>query len=399
MNLHYKISSEVHYVKLLVYVGKVITPIEECKNCTLVIENGYVKKLTHGFEYIEGAEIIKCSNCIAIPGFIDMHIHGFRGIDFTKANEKDFIKVSREYIQTGVTTFIPTITSLPHEQLLEVSELIANVASTKDLYASIGGIYFEGPYINPKKAGVQSPEFIRRPDVKEVEELFRTSKGLMKIMALAPEIPNAERVIKKLLSLNVVVAAAHTDSTYEEAMKAFDQGIKLCTHLFNAMRTFHHRDPGIAIAALLRDDIYVEFIADLIHLHKGVISLIFRIKPIDKLIAITDAIHVTGLPDGEYTFSGFRIEVKNGISKVKGTGVLAGSTLTLDTALKNLVFKVGLSLKYCIRSLTLNPAHLLNLEDRGLIKPGYRADVVLLDSKTLDIKAVFVRGTQVLDKL
>ena len=386
-------------MKLLIHVDKVITPMEEYRKCTLVIENEYIRKIIHDFEYSEGAEVIKCDNCIAVPGFIDIHVHGFKGIDFAKANEKDLIRVSKEYIQTGVTTFIPTIISLPHDQLLRASETIANVVNAEDLYASIGGIYFEGPYINPKKAGAQNPKFIRRPNIEEIEELFRASKGLMKIMALAPEIPDTEKAIKKLLSLNVVVAAAHTDSTYEEAMKAFDQGIKLCTHLFNAMRIFHQRDPGIAIAALLRDDVYVEFIADLIHLHKGVIELIFKVKPIDKLIAITDAIHAAGLSDGEYIFGGRRIVVEKGISKIKETGSLAGSTLTLDIALKNLVFRVGLPLKLCVRSLTLNPARLLSLKDRGLIEPGFKADVILLDSKTLDIKAIFVKGTEVLNKL
>jgi len=386
-------------MKTLIYVGKVITPLDEFNNSTIVVDNGYIRKLILGFKEEKGAELIRCTECIAVPGFIDIHIHGFKGIDFSSAKEKDLVRASREYVRTGVTTFIPTIISLPHDSLVNVAETMANAIEVEDLWASIGGIYFEGPYINPKKAGAQNPEFIRKPNVKEVEELFKASRGFMKVMALAPEVQGAKDVIKKLLDLGVIVAAAHTDATYEEAMKAFNLGVKLCTHLFNGMRVVHHRDPGIAIAALLRDDVYVEFIGDLIHIHEGAIRLIHRTKPLDKVIAITDAISVTGLPDGEYELGGLKIVVKGGISKVKSTGSLAGSTVTLDKVLKNLVLRVGLPLKWCIRILTLNPAQLLNLSDRGLIAPNYRADIVLMDSKSLEIKAVFVGGNKVLSNI
>ncbi len=378
---------------LEISVDLLLTPNVAVENASMIIENGYVKKIVTGGDKERGAEKLEYRGCIAVPGFIDIHIHGYGGIDVNYLkSEKDLEKMSEMLVKHGVTTFLPTTVSFPIDELKKSAELISNVASHSGKGAEVAGIYFEGPYLSKEKAGAQNPEFLKDPSVEEVKELYRASKGLMKILALAPELPGSSTVIKELNKLGVIAAVAHTNATFSEAMKAFDLGAKLCTHIFNGMRVFHHREPGAAFAGLLRDDVYVEFIGDLIHLHPGTISLIYKNKPSDKIIAVTDAISATGLPDGEYRRGGLEIVVKDGISRVKETGGLAGSTLTLDKALRNLVLKVGIPLQKALKFMTENPARLLGLRDRGILRPGYRADIVLLDRETLEIKATIIKG-------
>ncbi|RLE66001.1 MAG: N-acetylglucosamine-6-phosphate deacetylase [Thermoprotei archaeon] len=381
----------------VVNTGLLLTPNVAIKDASIIIEDGYIKRVIRGEEV--GIEKIKCKECIAVPGFIDLHTHGCEGVDVNYLeNEKDLEKMLKILPKYGVTTFLPTTVSLPIDKLKEITEIIYNAASYISEGAEIAGIYFEGPYLNKEKAGAQNPEYLKNPSLDEAIELYKASRGLMKVMALAPELPGSSKVIKELDKLEVIVAVAHTNATFSEAMKAFDLGARLCTHIFNGMRVFHHREPGVAMAGLVRDDVYVEFIGDLIHLHPGTITLIYKNKPLDKVIAITDSISATGLPDGEYELGGLEIVVKDGVSRVKKTGSLAGSTLTLDKALRNLVFNVGIPLKIALKFMTENPARLLGLKDRGILRPGYRADIVLLDRKTLEVKMTIIEGEIVYEK-
>lgn len=382
-----------------VNVGRVLTPYETIDRATIVIDGSIIKDIVPSNGAESGITSLTCRDCVAVPGFIDIHTHGYGGIDVNYVkSEKDLHKLSTLLVRHGVTAYLPATVSFPIDKLLEVAEIICSAAKEQK-GAEILGMYAEGPYLNKEKAGAQNPEYLRMPNVDEVKKLYKASGGLMKIMALAPELPGSLAVIRELTRMGVVVSAAHTNATFAEAMRSFDAGIKLCTHLFNGMRSFHHREPGIAAAALLRDDVYVEFIGDLIHLHPGTITLIRKTKPSDKIIAITDSISAAGLPDGEYILGGLRIVVKDGISRLKETGGLAGSTLTLDRALRNLVFKVGIPLGEALRYMTANPASLLGLSDRGVIRPGYRADIVLLDERSLEVRCVILGGEIVYSEL
>ncbi len=378
---------------LIVNVGVLLTPDVAVENASIIIEGEFIREIKAGGERNIGAEIVECRECIAVPGFIDMHTHGYGGIDVNYVkSEKDLEKLSSMLVKHGVTTYLPTTVSFPVDKLKEIAEIIYNATFDAAKGSEIAGIYFEGPYLNRERAGAQNPEYLKNPSVNEVRELYKASRGLMRVMALAPELPGSLPVIRELNRMGVIASAAHTNATFDEAMRAFDAGVRLCTHIFNGMRVFHHREPGIAIAALMRDDVYVEFIGDLIHLHSGTVALICKSKPTDKVIAITDSISATGLPDGEYELGGLKIIVKEGVSRVKETGSLAGSTLTSDKALRNLVFEVGIPLRYALKYMTKNPAELLGLKDRGVLRPGFRADIVLLDSKTLEVKSVIMKG-------
>ena len=378
---------------MVVSAGLLLTPETSLRGASVIIENGVIKEVAAGAESALGGEVIKCEECAAAPGFIDVHTHGYGGVDVTAVkSERELEKLSSMLVKHGVTTYLAATVSSPLDRLIELAEIVRSAAGIDVAGAELAGVYFEGPYLSREKAGAQNPEYLRPPNVSEIRELYRAYGGLMRVMALAPELPGSLAAVRELCRLGVIASAAHTNATFDDAMKAFDAGVKLCTHIFNGMRGFHHREPGIATAALLRDDVYVELIADLIHLHPGTIALVHRTKPSDKVIAITDSISATGLPDGEYELGGLRIVVRDGISRLKESGRLAGSTLTLDRALRNLVFEVGIPLREALKYMTKNPAELLGLKDRGVLRPGYRADIVLLDCRTLEVRCVIVKG-------
>ncbi|GAI22729.1 unnamed protein product, partial [marine sediment metagenome] len=254
------------------------------------------------------------------------------------------------------------------------------------------GLHLEGPHVGRgKEAGAQNVEFARDPDVGELEGLVEASGGNIRRVTLAPELPRALEYIKRAKELGITVAAGHTNATYEEAVAGFDEGITICNHLFNGMRLFHHREPGIIGACLVRDDVYAEMIADMIHLHPAAINTAIKAKGLEKTILITDAIATVGLPDGEYELGGLETVVKDGISRVKATGRLAGSTLTMDLAIKNLVTKLNLDLKDAVGMATSNPADALNLSDRGRLIPGCVANVTIFDSG-FNVLVTIVKG-------
>ncbi|MFX0171201.1 MAG: N-acetylglucosamine-6-phosphate deacetylase [Candidatus Hodarchaeota archaeon] len=198
-------------------------------------------------------------------------------------------------------------------------------------------------------------------------------------------------LIKYAKEKGIVIAAGHTNATYKEAILGFNSGVTICNHLFNGMRLFHHREPEIVRACFVRDDIYAEIIIDMVHLHPGAIEAVIKLKGREKVILITDAIAGTSLPNGEYELGGLKTFIKDGTSRIKSTGRLAGSTLTMDVAIKNMVTNLGVDLKDAIRMATSNPADALNLLDYGRIAQGCIADIVLLDLE-LNILTTICKG-------
>jgi N-acetylglucosamine-6-phosphate deacetylase len=227
--------------------------------------------------------------------------------------------------------------------------------------------------------------------VKELDELMNASGNKIKRVTLAPELFGALEYIKRAKEMGIVIAAGHTNATYNEAIDGFNAGVTICNHFFNGMRAFHHREPGIIGACLIRDDVYAEIIADMIHLHPATINIVIKGKGLDKTVLITDAVAETGLPDGEYELGGLETIVKDGISRIKATGRLAGSTLTMDVAVKNMVTKLNLDLKDAVRMATLNPANVLNLSDHGRLIQGSVANATVLDSE-FNVLITIVKG-------
>lgn len=373
-------------------VGKALTPVQELEKVAIVIEEDRIKEVIPWSHISRNENVLDYPDAVATPGFVDIHTHGYGGHDTTSSKEEDLTGFAESILEHGVTSFLPTTGTVPRNVLLGVATALRNVIGENEKGAEILGLHLEGPHVGKgKEAGAQNVEFARDPDVRELEELVEASGGNIRRVTLAPELPGALEYIKRAKELGIVVAAGHTNATYEEAVAGFDAGITICNHLFNGMRLFHHREPGIIGACLVRDDVYAEIIADMIHLHPAAINMAIKAKGLEKTILITDAIAAAGLPDGEYELGGLETVVEDGISRVKATGRLAGSTLTMGLAIKNMVTKLNFNLKDAVRMATSNPADALNLSDRGRLIPGCVANVTIFDSG-LNVLATIVKG-------
>lgn len=326
-------------------------------------------------------KIIDGRDKFLVPGFIDLHLHGSFGIDLINATKKEIRDLTNLLKKEGTTSYLPTLIT---ESKQKLEDVVGKISSIEE--EAILGINLEGPLLNPEKIGAQSKEYIKRLD----DDFFIRHKDIIKIVTLAPEMEGAELLIKKLNELNIVAAMGHTDADYRQSIKAFDQGIRLVTHIFNAMRGIHHRDIGPAGAALL-EDVSIELIADLIHLSLPMINLILKLKSYDQIILVSDA-QPAALYNGDpVRFNNKRVYIDQGSARYKD-GTLAGSTLSMLKAVKNLKNNTKLNLTDIIKMATVNPAKMLNLDTRiGSIKEGMISDLLLLD-RDLNIIEVFKRG-------
>jgi N-acetylglucosamine-6-phosphate deacetylase len=321
---------------------------------------------------------------IAAPGFVDLQVNGFGGVDFLEADTDGYRRAGEALLETGVTAYQPTFITAPEETLLAaLGEVPAQTDGPRIL-----GVHLEGPFLSPGRLGTHPPEARRDPDPALLERLL--AAGRVRTMTLAPELPGADALIALLRERSVAVSLGHSDATAEEANAAFDQGVRTVTHLFNAMRPFTHRDPGIAGAALARDDVIVQIILDGIHLAAATASLVWRAAG-GRVALVTDAIAGAGAggSDGSYSLGSLEVQLRDGI--VRGPdGVLAGSVLTMIEAVRNL-HALGVPLPEALRAASTVPARVLRLREVGRIEVGRRADVVVL-GEGLEIESVFVGG-------
>ena len=375
---------------------KIVTPLHIVDDGYIVIENGFIKEI--GKEPISLSKLvdsIDTRGLIAVPGFIDTHIHGYGGIDIMWADAHSILDMGKKLVKHGVTAFLPSTVTASHEGLVDVCRKIRDAYRewNPDYGARILGIHLEGPYISPIKRGAQNPKFIRRPSASELNEYIEVSEGLVRQITIAPEVENGIEFISYAYSRGIVVSIGHTVASYEEGLRAIEAGARKATHIFNAMTEFHHRKPGVAIALLQNPKVFIEVIADFIHLHPAVVKMVIDIAKPERVALITDAISATALPDGEYELGGLRVVVKNGIPRLADSGALAGSTLTMDRAFKN-VLSLGYTLQEVSMMTSYTPAKsikALEKEKIGMIEQCYRADIVLLDSN-LDIVKTIVNG-------
>jgi len=359
-------------------IGTLITPEE-------VIPRGVVAYEGSRITYVgpapgpEAEEALDLGDAYIAPGFIDLHLHGGGGYDVLEAEPSTLDALSRWLAEGGVTAFLPTVATAPHEVLLSASEAVREAARRGTAGAEVLGLYMEGPYINPRRRGAQNPGHIRPPSLGEVEEVVRRSGGLLRVVALAPELEGALELIRRLSLLGVVPSAGHTDATYTETMRAVRHGLKHFTHLYNAMRGLHHREPGVVGAALTSEETTAELIADGVHLHPAAIRLAVAMKGAARIALISDATPPAGLPDGEYSFGGLEVRVEGGVCRLP-SGELAGGSIRLCDAVKYLVEELHIPLTEAIQMASTTPARVIGLGGRkGAIKPGFDADMVVLD--------------------
>jgi len=358
---------------------KIYTPEKIIKNGSILIEGEKIARVGRfsESELPQKAEIFSFKNHLAVPGFIDIHLHGGAEVDFMTASAESTAKALRAHLRNGTTSLLPTTMTASHRQTLKAIEtIIGDKKGFKDI-PEVLGLNLEGPYISEEKRGAQPKKFIRRPCLAEMKEYIRASAKEIKIMTVAPEIEDGLRFVRFLVAQDIIPSAGHTNADYRQMEKAIKSGVKLATHLFNAMRGILHREPGAAGALLFNDDVSVELIADLIHLHPSILSLISRVKPLEKIILVTDASKFYGVKQG---------------AVYSQEGKLFGSTVSLNSSLKNMIQSSGKSFREILTTITSNPAKLLNIENRkGHLNKGKDADIVILD-KRLAVRAVFLKG-------
>lgn len=335
-------------------------------------------------------------NFYAAPGFIDIHVHGAAGREINDGTSEAWRKISNFKLSCGTTGYLATILSSSREKTAEICSSLADFFAHNSALNMLG-VHFEGPFINPDKKGAQNDKYIRRPSLPEVKNWQEILGEYLKLISLAPELKGALEIINYAEDHNIITAAAHTRADYDRMQQAFEAGLELGAHFFNGMEKFHHRKPGVIGAFLERKDQPVEIIADGVHLHPATVNMIVQNKGCEHVIAITDAMRAAGREDGQYDLGGREITVRQGIAR-RQDGSLAGSTLTMNQALKNIIKFSGLDLISACRMLSTNPAELLNLNDRGQLAAGKKADIVLLD-KNLEAKNTIISGEVVYDDI
>lgn len=337
---------------------------------------------------------------IALPGFIDVHVHGGQGISFGIGQlREDLEKYSAWAATNGVTGFLLSITGPDRDYIsgtiIAYAEILDQVKNWPGAIPL--GMHLEGPFLNKEKHGAFNPEWIRNPDLEEMKHYIEIGDGWIKHVSMAPELDHAQEVAAFLVENGIKVSLGHSNTDYETARTALENNFSHVTHTFNAQSGLHHRSPGVVGAVLSSDDITAELIGDTHHVHPAAMQIMVRCLGSDRVVLITDAMAGAGLPDGEYELLNQKVTVKAGKATLPD-GTIGGSTATMISAVHTLVNNVGVSLHDAVCMATFNPAKLIGLDDRiGSIEEGKEGNLVILDEK-MKVKKTFVRGNLVFSK-
>ncbi len=375
--------------------GNVVLPDRVLKNGMVIFEKGIIHYVGPPLEKYKEKEKSVLPGYIW-PGLIDLHVHGAGGKDVMDGTRESLEIISQTLVRFGVTGFLATTLTMDKLSLEKVFATIAEVTPHLHHGAQVLGIHLEGPWICSRYRGAQNPQYIVDPIVGDAEWGIEMTKGLLRLVTLAPERPGALDLIRSLVQKNVIVSIGHTGATYDEALAGVLAGASQVTHCFNGMTGLHHRHPGVAGIALVDERLKVELIADGFHVHPVVVQLLFKVKGVEKLILISDGMRAVGMPEGDYELGGLKVTAREG--KVTLTdGRLAGSLLTLDQAVRNMIQFTGIPLWQAVRMASLTPAQSLGIDNKlGSLEPGKQADLVVTDRK-LQVSSVWVKGRLVYD--
>ncbi|RKN38899.1 N-acetylglucosamine-6-phosphate deacetylase [Micromonospora endolithica] len=362
--------------------GKVVTP-------TGVIRQGCVEVDGDRISAVAEYPSVRDGHWI-LPGFVDIHTHGGGGHTFTTGDADSARAAAAFHLRHGSTTLLASLVSSPFPLMRDATAAYAPLVGE----GVLAGIHFEGPYLSAARCGAQNPEFLRDPSTDELTELIELGAGAVRMVTLAPERDGALEAIKLLAGRGVVAAVGHTDATYDQAHAAVAAGASVGTHLFNGMRPVHHREPGPAVALLSAPNVVCELVADGVHLHDGMLAFTTATAGPERTALITDAMAAAGMPDGEYELGGQAVTVADGVARLARDGAIAGSTLTMDAALRHAV-GAGIPIADVARMVATTPARAIGLGDRlGALQIGLRADLVVLDDE-LNVVRVMRGGSWV----
>jgi N-acetylglucosamine-6-phosphate deacetylase len=368
----------------------IYTPIQRIERSAVLVDGGRIAAVGPA-EHVPcppDAQVIDADGLLLTPGFIDLQFNGGFGQDFT-ADPTTIWAVAAQLPQHGVTAFLPTIITSPLEKSVLGRRVV--VEGRPDGYRGAAplGMHIEGPFLNPAKKGAHNPSYLRLPGLDAVRD-WSPADGV-RLVTLAPELPGALPVIEALSSRGVLVSAGHAMASYEQAVAGFDAGIRYGTHLFNAMPSLLHRDPGLPGALLTDERVIVGLIADGIHTHPAMVKLVWQALGPQRLNLVTDAMAALGMPPGQHLLGDYVVDV-DGFTCRLADGTLAGSILSMDQALRNLIAFTGCALEEAMQTMTTTAARAIGLEhERGQVAPGFVADLVLL-SPDLHVRGTIVDG-------
>jgi N-acetylglucosamine-6-phosphate deacetylase len=387
-------------VTRVVRAALVLTPFERILNGAVLISGPRIAAVGP-WETLRPAgngPVLDCGETTIIPGFVDVHIHGSGGAS-VMAGSAAIGEVSRFVTQYGVTSWLPTLT--PRRTIAELCEVIRSaLASLGPFYdgAEAAGFHLEGPFLSPKRPGAIPSQNFRPPRVGDVQELLAAGQGQVRLMTMAPELSGGLDVVRALVAGGATASIGHSDATAEEALAAIEAGVSHATHMFNAMRPLHHRDPGVVGAVLISPNVRGELIADGVHVDPLAMRALIQAKGASRIALITDAIAPAGLADGDYEFDGRPITVSRGKATLVD-GTIAGSVATFDGNFRRIVQECGVSLMAASTMASLVPARSVGLGERkGYLGGGRDADLVVLDSD-LQVRLTMARGRVVYTSL
>lgn len=363
----------------------------------LHIENGKISRIIPvGSPPESGTTLIDLQGRVAVPGMIDLHIHGAGGAEVFDGNSESLQIMSRTLGRLGTTSFLATTMINRHQNNRHLSET-ARITGTCFQGAHLLGIHLEGPFISPiRRGGIQLSQIVS-PTVRIAEEIVESTGGHLRMMTIAPELVGMESVICYLLKQDIVLSLGHSNASYEEAQLAFKHGIHHVTHIFNALPPLNHRNPGAVMAALENPDVTIQVISDGVHLHPAIVRFLYRHIGTDRLVCITDGIQGIGRPDGRYFYGELEYESLNGTARFLD-GTLIGSTLSLWEVVQRYQQFTGCSLADAVMAGSELPARILGLErQKGKLLPGYDADLLILD-QDMSIYLVIIDGEIIFQK-
>lgn len=355
--------------------GRIVTP-GGVVDGTLTIEGGRIAAIRKG--KLTDEQWI-------VPGFVDLHNHGGGGYTFTTGDPHEARSAAGFHREHGTTTLLASLVSGPFDLMRDATVAYRPLVGE----GVLAGIHFEGPYLAEVRCGAQNPAYLRDPSSAEIAELVKLGEGGVRMMTIAPERDGALDAIDQLVRLGVVAAIGHTDASYEQTLAGVAAGATVATHLFNGMRPVHHREPGPVVGLLSSGTVCVELIADGVHLHDGALAFAARTAGSERTLLVTDAMSAAGMVDGAYELGGQAVVVADRVARLARDGSIAGSTLTMDAAVRRAV-SAGLSLPDAVRAASTNPARVLGVSgELGSLEVGKRADVLTL-SPALDVTFVHV---------
>lgn len=378
-----------------VFTSKILyTPLRKIDQALISVENGVIVKVAsrNGSEAAPDKDSIDFGDCAIVPGFFDIHVHGGVNCDVMRGSAEEMTKFETFLARHGVTSYFPTTVTASLDATLSALERLADRIEGAKQQGAVGarplGIHLEGPFLSHARRGVHPPVDLVEPSIAAFDKLWQAAHGHVRMLTIAPELNGAEEVIAEATRRGVCVSIGHSDATLDQARRGVKAGARHATHTFNAMRPLDHRAPGILGEVLTNNQLSADVIADGIHVDPTVIDLLFRAKGIENFVLITDAISATGMPDGRYQLGTLEVELKDG--RCTRDGNLAGSALTMDRAVRNVMKFAGLDLSQAVRAASLNPAKAVGFK-KGTIEPGADADFVVL-TPTGEVRATVVKG-------